>query len=629
MQAVILAGGRGTRLDPKGEAPPKPLMPLMGQPLLEHLISWLAHQGVKDMVLCTGYRAHMVEEAIGNGDRWGVTIRYSAETQPLGTAGAVRAAAVMLKSRFFVVYGDVLADVDLSGMAQRHVSTGAVATLAVHPNDHPLDSDRVVTNRHGVITRMVRKEDKVGPEAGGLCNAALYLCEKSVLDAVPLEGTPDFARDVFPAAIKNGARLVAYRTAEYLKDMGTPARLAKVEEDLRAGIPWGMRRSASRPAVLLDRDGVLLEEVAFLSNPDELKLLPGVAGAIAQVNKARWLAAAVTNQPVVARGTIDEDGLHTLHTLMEGKLGEGGAWLDDIFTCPHHTDKGFPGERADLKIHCTCRKPLPGLVFQAEAALGVDRRASIFVGDRSTDLLAAHRAGVLGVGVLTGMACKDGKHPIAPETPLVPTLQHAVNLALRTGPSWEPWLADIQKAGVVLLGGPSRAGKTIAASALKLRLQARGVPVLHLSLDRFVQPASQRSASSTLRQRLCFDDAARAVAALLSGQAVRLPGYDPQTREAGQSQMMLWPSNGGVLILEGLLATELDVVGAFKVALTAQQDVLRERRVAFYRWKGLAEKDLDAAVDGRAEEHETVAAAAARATLKLRLDGDLRLERDG
>src|SRR5690606_1614597 len=124
--------------------------------------------------------------------------------------------------RFLVAYGDVLADVDVRALWQEHLRGKGLATLLVHPNDHPMDSDRVVVNRHGVVERMVRKEDQAGPDAGALCNAALYVMEKRLLEHIPDDGKPrDFARDVFPALVTGGGRIMAYRSAEYLKDMGT------------------------------------------------------------------------------------------------------------------------------------------------------------------------------------------------------------------------------------------------------------------------------------------------------------------------------------------------------------------------------------------------------------------------
>lgn len=622
MQAVVLAGGRGTRLH-GAEGPPKVLTPLCGAPVLDHILGWLAPQGVRDAVLCTGHKAEEVERAVGDGSRFGMRVRYSREKSPLGTAGAVKAAEPMLAERFVVAYGDVIADVDLRALLAAHLASGALATLVVHPNDHPLDSDRVVTDARGHVLRFVRKDERAGPEAGALCNAALYVIERRLLERVPADGRArDFARDVFPMLVAAGEKIYAYRTAEYLKDMGTPERAAKVEQDLARGVPVAMRRAALRPALLVDRDGVLVEQVPHLKRVEDLRLIPGAAEALARVNRAGILAVCCTNQPVVARGELSEEGLHEIHRHMEGLLGAGAAWLDGIFYCPHHPDRGFAGERSDLKVACTCRKPMPGLIFQAEAALGIDRRASVFVGDHSTDLAAARAAGVLGIGVLTGYGCADGLEPLRPETPLVRDLAQAVALMLGTAPSWDPWIEEVRRARVVLLGGPSRAGKTVAAAALHLRLQSMGVPVLHLSMDRWILPHSVRVPGSRVAERTRYAEASQALARLVAGEAVLVPGYDPRTREAAPAEMVQW-SGRGVLVVDGLLAAAVDLPGAMRVALCAEPSVLRARREAFYVWKGLDGAELRNAVDGRSEEHAAVLAAQARASLRLSLGEDL------
>jgi histidinol-phosphate phosphatase family protein len=625
VQAVVLAGGRGSRLDPSGEAPPKPLTALCGVPALDHILGWLAREGIGEAVICTSYRAEMIEAAVGDGSRFGMRVSFSHESVPLGTAGAVKLAAPFLEDRFLVVYGDVLANVHVAALWRAHAASRALATLVVHPNEHPFDSDRVVADARGFVRRVIRKEERVGPEAGNLCSAALYVCEKRLLEHVPGGGkASDFARDVFPELARSGARLLAYRTSEYLKDMGTAARRTRVEDDLRSGVPGLMRRSAQRPAVLLDRDGVLVEEVPYLSRSEDLLLIPGAAEALRRLNRANVLAACVTNQPVVARGEIDEEMLCTIHRRLEGLVGKEGAWLDGVFVCPHHPHRGFPGERTDLKIDCDCRKPLPGLVTRAESEMGIDRRSSILVGDRTTDLECARAAGVVGVGVLTGAACRDGKYRLLPETPLVPSLSEAVSLLLDGAPSWDPWLERVLAAGVVLLGGPSRAGKTLAANALRLRLQARGVPVVHVSLDRFIQPAPTRSPGSTVRDRTRFDEARHAVRRLVAGDAVLLPGYDPSTRGGGPAFLVQRP-RGSVLIVDGVLAAAIDVPGALRIALEAPADLLRARRQSFYAWKDVEKADLDALVLGREEEHRAVAEAAATADLHLAFDDSQRM----
>jgi histidinol-phosphate phosphatase family protein len=624
MHAVVLAGGRGERLAGAGTGPPKALVPLGGLAVVDHVLAWLSSEGVTDVVMCLGHRASEIERALGDGARFGLRVRYQVEVAPLGTAGAVHAALGQLGERFFVVYADVLAEVDLRQMAQVHAHSGAVATLAVHPSDHAFDSDRVVTDPRGDIERIVRPSDGSGPEAGALCSAALYLVERRALESPALATPSDFARDLFPALIAAGARLHAYRTTEYLKDMGTPARLAQVEADLAAGVPRALRRSAQRPAVLLDRDGVLVEDAGHLRRGDVPRLLPGAAAALRRLNQARVLAVCCTNQAVVARGEQDEDGLHAVHRLLDGMLASDGAWLDASYACPHHPERGFAGERADLKIACRCRKPLPGLLLQALAELGFDRRRSLVVGDRTTDLVAARAAGLLGVGVRTGAACRDGRHPLAPETPIVADVGAAVSIALDTVPSWRPWLDAARAAGTIVLGGPSRAGKTIAAAALGLALGALGIDTLHLSLDRFILPSETRARGMGVAERTRFELAARTIARLETGAAVLVPGYEPLRRTAAPSQVVQRDGRS-VLILDGVLANQLEIRGALQIALEAAPALRRDRRRTFYAWKGLEGAALDAVTGTDDEEEAAVARACGRASLHLVLGDGLRL----
>ncbi|HWE28706.1 MAG TPA: HAD-IIIA family hydrolase [Polyangia bacterium] len=552
MQALVLAGGRGTRLHERG-APPKVLTPLAGLPMLTHVIGRLAAEGVDDIVALIGHRGDEVAAALADA-RLGVRVRWRVEANELGTAGALEAARELCAERFFVVMADVLADVDLRALMAAHRRTEAWATLVAHPNDHPFDSDRLVTDASGRVIRIVRPSQTAGIDAGALCNAGLHVVERAALDFIG--ATPcDLTAALWPALIAAGKRVVAYRTAEYLKDMGTPERRARVDADLRAGVPARMRRGAFRPAVLFDRDGTLVEDRPHIARAEDLVPIGGAGAALRRLNEARIATALVTNQPAIARGELDEDGLHRLHTLLEGQLArDGGGWLDALFVCPHHTDAGFAGERPELKIECDCRKPRPGLLHQACVALSADRRATVMVGDRTADLEAARAAGVLAIGVSTGAACRDGRHPVAAETPLVPSVAEAVALVLDTAPSWRPWLERARRAGAVALAGPPGSGTTVVAAGLRLALGAEGVGSLHVSLERFVA------------RGLGIDVARQAMVALADGESVLLPGYDPIARAPAPSTIARWDRRD-VLIVEGVHAHEAAPSGALAVAL--------------------------------------------------------------
>ncbi|MDB6108568.1 MAG: family hydrolase [Pedosphaera sp.] len=160
--------------------------------------------------------------------------------------------------------------------------------------------------------------------------------------------------------------------------------------------------------MFLDRDGTLIKEVEGLRSPDQLEVLPGVAAAIRELNHHGWRTILITNQPVVAKGFCTEADVATVHNKLETLLGREHAFLDRIYWCPHHPHKGFPGERPELKIHCDCRKPKPGMVLQAAEELNLDLRACWFIGDTTTDLETARNTGVRSILVRTGHGGRDG-----------------------------------------------------------------------------------------------------------------------------------------------------------------------------------------------------------------------------
>ena len=175
--------------------------------------------------------------------------------------------------------------------------------------------------------------------------------------------------------------------------MGTPERFAKVCEEWERGFVAKRNLLNRQKAVFLDRDGTINEYVGFLKNADELQLLPGAAEALRHINESGYLAIVVTNQPVIARGEATMADLHKIHNKMETLLGREGAYIDDLYYCPHHPDKGFDGEIPELKFECSCRKPKPGMLFEAAEKYNIDLSRSWMIGDGRTDIEAGRAAG--------------------------------------------------------------------------------------------------------------------------------------------------------------------------------------------------------------------------------------------
>ena len=415
MQAVILAGGKGTRLAARLGGRPKPLVDVGGIPLLERQLRLLAGHGVTSAVILVNHLAGQIEAFLAQREI-GLRTTLIDDGAPRGTSGAALACLAALEDRFLVVYGDTLFDIDIAAMVAAHERSGAAATLLLHPNDHPADSDLVECDDSGRIVGFHGYPHAPGRYLPNLVNAAFYVVEKSLLTAYRDMAPPsDFARDLFPAAVRDGRHLHGYRSFEYIKDLGTPSRLDKVERHLAGGVVARARLREKQRAVFIDRDGTLNALRDYVRRPDDLELLPGVVGALRRLNEAERRAVVVTNQPVLARGECSPAGLRAIHAKLDTELGREGVYLDAVYVCPHHPHGGFAGEVAALKVDCDCRKPKPGLIERAIADMNVDRAQSFMVGDSTTDVEAARRAGVASILVGTGEAGRDGRACARPD----------------------------------------------------------------------------------------------------------------------------------------------------------------------------------------------------------------------
>jgi histidinol-phosphate phosphatase family protein len=405
MQAVILAGGKGTRLaQALGMDIPKPMVPVLGVPLLQRTVELLRDQGIDDILLLVHHRADVVRNHFGDGRQLGVRLRCLEETTPRGTAGALVDAIPHLEKEFLVLYGDTLVDLDFRRMLAFHAAKQADLTLFAHPNDHPHDSDLVEVDRDWRVTAVHPYPHPEGSEYRNLVNAALYVMRRDLLAGSWPDGVIDIAKQAIPRWLQEGKSIFAYRGDGYIKDMGTPERLAKVERDLQNGTVARKSGRTPRTAVFLDRDGTLNLEKGHLARPDDLELFPGTGAAIRALNRAGLPAIVITNQPVIARGEADFADVEAIHRRLENLLAKDGAFIDAILYCPHHPDKGFAGERPELKITCGCRKPASGLVDQACELFCIDRSNSWFIGDNERDLGCAANAGLRSVLVSTGPA---------------------------------------------------------------------------------------------------------------------------------------------------------------------------------------------------------------------------------
>ena len=391
MQTVIMAGGKGTRIASVNAEVPKPMLEVCGKPILEHQIEVLKRQKLTDIILVIGYLGSVIRDYFQDGSKYGVHISYIEEKELLGTAGSFYYLKDIIQDDFFLLNGDLIFDVDLHRFMNFHKEKHALATLFTHPNNHPYDSGLIIANEDGTITKWIHKEEERGFLRNRV-NAGIHIISPVVLERFTELKKTDLDREVLKPLIPSG-RVYAYDSPEYVKDMGTPERYRQVEQDLLKGRVRARNLDRKQKCIFLDRDGTLNVYKGFLTDIEELELIPGTAEALKCINSSEYLAIVITNQPVIARGGCSVQELEEIHNKLETLLGKEGAYIDALYYCPHHPEKGFEGERPEYKIECGCRKPKPGMLLKAAEDYNIDLSQSIMIGDGKNDMEAGKAAG--------------------------------------------------------------------------------------------------------------------------------------------------------------------------------------------------------------------------------------------
>jgi len=372
----VLVGGLGKRLGSMTLDTPKPLLSVGGRPFLEYVVWNLRRHGVVDVVLSVGYLARKVMGHFGEGSRFGVAMRYAVERDPAGTGGALLLARNELDNAFLVVNGDTLFDINYLDLALA-LGRGEAALALRHVPD---------TGRYGQVClegNLATCFAEKGGGGPGLASGGVYALHRDVLSRLP--GVPcSLEQDLFPGLASDG-RLIGRAFDGFFVDIGVPEALRCAEQALPV---WHRK-----PAVLLDRDGVLNADRGYVHSPQEFSWIQGAPEAVKELNDRGYLVLVVTNQAGIARGYYTEEEFLAFSRWMQEELRERGAHLDAVYYCPHHPQEGIGAYR----VACTCRKPAPGLIQRALREWNVDSERSVMIGDSEIDLQAAQAAGIRSV----------------------------------------------------------------------------------------------------------------------------------------------------------------------------------------------------------------------------------------
>lgn len=392
-QAVIIAGGLGSRLAKNGIVTPKPLLKVGGRSLIEWQILNLEREGINEILLLLGLHSSQIVSHVNYIKKhFSVSIRFIVEGSPLGTGGALLNAKEFLDEIFVVLYGDLLVDCNLNRLLS-DAEASEYGSIGIRPSDHPLDSDLVQTNHINDILKIHPKPNSADSHRMNLAMTGLMCLKKNLLAEIvnSLEfANFDLEKNLISPTVNSKGGFKATRLTGFIKDLGTVNRLGNAEK------LWISRSMTNKrkKAVVLDRDGVINTFVGDITNLEQFRIVEDLVQSIKILRNQNFKIFVATNQPGIAKGFLNWDQLSSLHGSVDMILSSNGLLLDGWYICPHHPEKGFPGEILELKIDCNCRKPKDGLIRQINEDFPLDLEKSWFVGDQLSDFHLANSVGL-------------------------------------------------------------------------------------------------------------------------------------------------------------------------------------------------------------------------------------------
>ena len=368
-QAVILAGGRGTRMRPITNDRPKPMVPILGRPFLEYQVEQLREQGFERILLLLGYLPEVVQAHFGDGGEWGVKIEYAITDPDHLTSSRVARARSLIDPCFLLMYCDNFWPMQIERMWRRFQVARKPGMITVYRNSDAYSRGCVALDENDNVSVFDRLR-----LADGLTGVEISY---AILTDLALELLPEqdtlFEEAIYTPLAKQG-RLAAYVSDHRYYSVGSLPRLASTAAFMRR-----------EPTIILDRDGVLNRKpprAEYVCNWSEWEWLPGAIEALRLLHDAKYRVLIASNQPGVNRGAMTSEALDAIHARMKDDVAQAGGHIDAIYRCPHDWNEG-----------CDCRKPKAGLLHQAQRDFCLDLTRTTFVGDDERDAAAADLAG--------------------------------------------------------------------------------------------------------------------------------------------------------------------------------------------------------------------------------------------
>lgn len=371
-QAVIFAGGLGERLKPFTETNPKPMYPINGRPFIEYLIKQIKDFGITDIIILLGYLHEKVEEYLGDGSRFGVNIRYVVTPVEYDTELRLNAAKDILNDEFLMMYCDNICPINFKLLCDNYFKHNAIIELSVYDNNDNWTKSNIIVENDKVL---VYDKKRVPPNLKYV-DIGYAIISKKALDYIN-ENNDNFEAIVYPKLL-NEDRLFATITKHRYYSIGSFERIEFTKKFL-----------SNQKYIFIDRDGTLNNRpkvAEYIVKPEDFVWKEGAKEAIKKLNDAGYFIVMISNQAGIARGAMTVSDFEKVQTKMNKDLNDIGAHIDAVYYCPHGWDE-----------NCECRKPKPGMIYQAQKDYSINLTKCVMIGDDERDIITANNADMKGI----------------------------------------------------------------------------------------------------------------------------------------------------------------------------------------------------------------------------------------
>ena len=371
-QAVILAGGLGTRLRPFTNEHPKPMYRFNNKPFIEYLVEQVKSFGIKNIVILLGYKAQEIQDYLGDGGQYGLKIEYSVTPVEYETGNRLLSVRELLCDRFLLMYCDNYCPIDFDKLVRDAYKNDAAIQITAYTNRDNYTKDNLLIATDGKVEVYDKKRETLGLKGVDIGYAII---KKETLDLLDSNsGIVNFEKEVYPQCVAQG-ELFATSVEHRYYSIGSWNRIELTEQFF-----------SESKTIFLDRDGTLNvrpPKACYVESPEEFVWLSGAKEAIQKLKENGYRLILVSNQPGISRGNLSVDTLNAIHDKMQADLRqETGYEIDAMYYCPHNWDE-----------ECECRKPKPGMLYEAQKEYSLNLRKCILIGDDDRDIQAGKAAG--------------------------------------------------------------------------------------------------------------------------------------------------------------------------------------------------------------------------------------------